>query len=1140
MHHLSSFWRQLAAPLLLALPLAAQAQTNPGVGIGTTAPDASAALEIVSADKGALLPRLSESARLGIGAPAAGLIVFQTDGSKPGFYYNAGSSAAPEWLRLTDSKGLSYDATTGLSVGTGPLHSQPTLGSPSSNSTLSGNTENYPYRGGYADARTLYLVRATDLLAAGATAGALTGLDFYVRLKGSTAPYQGFTIQLQATSDTVVPTAFPAPGSMSTVYSSTYTTSYGWNSHPFSTPFSWDGSSNLLVQVCFDNAIGNANDILSLRTTGYNATYALADNSNAEPGCELSSGSAALPTATGLPVLRFLQRSSYALPAVAGSAGQVLTQQANGSVAFQNMPWTQSGLNLYPTQPGNVAIGLTTAARTLDVQGQLGLRNSAPWDHLYLGHTGSIAALNAGGAENGLALRVGNGGTGGYDGQVYADVMRLLPNGYVGIGTTVPGGRLHLLSTTSGTADDYIIEQYGTGDQQLYFRKAGGTPSVPTDLPNGELIGGIAFGPRFNGSQTYAQSALRSYYRGDGTTGYTDLRFLTTGAERMRIDTTGNVGIGTSSPLARLHLSGVDNDGTAATLRVSTGGQTMLLDGNEMDSNGIFYLQNNSTNYLSLVRGGGRVGVGVDTPVSRLANTSINPIDSRGFGINSGSLTWGITTQGYAGSFYNTDAGPNGRNGLAVKVAATDASAGALDVSQGSDPAVVGTSLLRVQADGNVGINDSSPDYKLDVEGDINSSSIYYLNNSPMHYRRGTSTFISTTVYAATAPTGNYNTLVGAAGGGELTTGTNNTTLGYLAGRHLADADANVLIGVNTGAGLTSGHSNLFIGVNAGFASQTANGNAGLGVNSLRDVSGDENVALGRETGRNVRTGTQNLLLGAYADLSSVNSQRSRATALGYNARVDQDDALVLGSTTAAAKVGIGTVAPTTRLQVVSADNLTTTITDVQAQNLTQGVGIWYSGIRKTGSNANGDLTIDAKGSGSLVLNNNGGTGSVGIGMAPSSTYKLDVNGLIRTTGAVNTTSDARLKQDVRPISQALASVLALRGVRYTFRRGQYQEMNLPAGEQVGVLAQEVEKIYPELVSTDDRGFKAVNYAQLTPVLLEAIKELAARNAALEAQVAGQQQQLQTLAADHATLLSLQEQLSRLQEAVAPSTQARR
>jgi len=163
--------------------------------------------------------------------------------------------------------------------------------------------------------------------------------------------------------------------------------------------------------------------------------------------------------------------------------------------------------------------------------------------------------------------------------------------------------------------------------------------------------------------------------------------------------------------------------------------------------------------------------------------------------------------------------------------------------------------------------------------------------------------------------------------------------------------------------------------------------------------------------------------------------------------------------------------------------------------------------------------------SNSLAL---GGTGAnavkVGIGFAAPS-FTLDVNGAIRCVGAVNTTSDARLKQHVRPLAGALAGVQRLRGVRYTFRRADFPALNLPAGEQVGLLAQEMEKVYPELVSTDEQGFKAVNYAQLAPVLIEAIKGLAADNDALR------QQQQQDRAAAEAQATGFAQRLRALEAA---------
>ncbi|RSK43429.1 tail fiber domain-containing protein [Hymenobacter perfusus] len=128
------------------------------------------------------------------------------------------------------------------------------------------------------------------------------------------------------------------------------------------------------------------------------------------------------------------------------------------------------------------------------------------------------------------------------------------------------------------------------------------------------------------------------------------------------------------------------------------------------------------------------------------------------------------------------------------------------------------------------------------------------------------------------------------------------------------------------------------------------------------------------------------------------------------------------------------------------------------------------------------------------------GNGNVGIGVATAN-YKLDVNGQIRANN-VAVTSDQRFKTNIQPISSALASVLALRGVRYEWNALGVRHGGTAGARQVGLLAQEVEKIYPELVSTDAEGYKAVNYAQLTPVLIEALKEQQAQITALQARAA--------------------------------------
>jgi hypothetical protein len=149
----------------------------------------------------------------------------------------------------------------------------------------------------------------------------------------------------------------------------------------------------------------------------------------------------------------------------------------------------------------------------------------------------------------------------------------------------------------------------------------------------------------------------------------------------------------------------------------------------------------------------------------------------------------------------------------------------------------------------------------------------------------------------------------------------------------------------------------------------------------------------------------------------------------------------------------------------------------------------------------------------------------------------LNVRGGLQAT-SVTQTSDARFKTNVRPLGGALASVLALRGVRYEWNALGIKHGGTAGAPQVGFLAQELEKVYPELVSTDKDGYKAVNYAQLTPVLLEAIKELAARNEALEASNTALQTRATTAEAKAtATTEAFEARLRRLEAASAGQAQ---
>ena len=114
-------------------------------------------------------------------------------------------------------------------------------------------------------------------------------------------------------------------------------------------------------------------------------------------------------------------------------------------------------------------------------------------------------------------------------------------------------------------------------------------------------------------------------------------------------------------------------------------------------------------------------------------------------------------------------------------------------------------------------------------------------------------------------------------------------------------------------------------------------------------------------------------------------------------------------------------------------------------------------------------------------------SGNVGIGTT-SPAAKLHVAGNIKTN-TINETSDARFKKNIQNIDTPLSKVLSLRGVYYYWDLDNPDVQEIDSSKQIGMIAQEVEKILPELVNTDSNGYKSVEYSRVVAVLVEAMKE---------------------------------------------------
>jgi len=85
--------------------------------------------------------------------------------------------------------------------------------------------------------------------------------------------------------------------------------------------------------------------------------------------------------------------------------------------------------------------------------------------------------------------------------------------------------------------------------------------------------------------------------------------------------------------------------------------------------------------------------------------------------------------------------------------------------------------------------------------------------------------------------------------------------------------------------------------------------------------------------------------------------------------------------------------------------------------------------------------------------------------------------------------SDMRLKMNIAPVRQALHKVVSMQGVTYNWKTAEYPNLDLEEGDDIGLLAQDVAKIVPEVVGQSSDGYYNISYDKLVPVLIEAIKE---------------------------------------------------
>ena len=148
-------------------------------------------------------------------------------------------------------------------------------------------------------------------------------------------------------------------------------------------------------------------------------------------------------------------------------------------------------------------------------------------------------------------------------------------------------------------------------------------------------------------------------------------------------------------------------------------------------------------------------------------------------------------------------------------------------------------------------------------------------------------------------------------------------------------------------------------------------------------------------------------------------------------------------------------------------------------------------------------------GNGNVSSGSNVSFNTINVDATTASTSKttgaLIVDGGVGVAGAINAgadivafaSSDERLKDNIKPIENALDKVGQLKGYEFDWN----DKQDLHTGHDVGVLAQEVEEVLPEIVDTRDDGYKAVKYEKLTALLINAVNELKDENKELRAEI---------------------------------------
>ncbi len=571
--------KKISTFLLLGLLgfLSSQAQnTFPATGsagIGTVAPNASAALDIISTTKGLLIPRMTQTQRNAIVSPAAGLIIYMTNTTRPGFYYYTGST----WTELRPDR-----ASTTLNNLTGSAINLSLV--PATTNTIDLGSSTKAWKNGFFSGN-LTLANGTQGLGKVLTSDAnglaswttpITGVNAINAISG-TSDVNGATISGNALTLT------PADATNGGVVTAG-TQTFGGNKS-FQNDLNVNGitvgqgnAGYGLINTVFgenafaSNTVGTANVAVGSSSLKFNTGI---ENTSVGANSLLYSTAASGNTAMGYGSLVGITTGSYNTGIGRNSLGNIVTGSYNTAIgAGTDFPDSNS------TNATAIGYGaVVNASNTI----QLGNLNVTNVNTAGTYTAGAVTYPNAHGTAGQVLSTTGSGTLAWTTPAapvvspwtISGNDISNSNSGKVGIGTNAPADKLSVQTAP---------ESYG-------ITHTDGTRTLGTYVgPNGGFFG------------TKSNHPL-SFFTGNGNI-------------QMAISTNGNVGIGTTTPTAKLDVAGnvKITDGTQGAGKILKSDANGLASWGSIDATGLFGTPPASTN-LTCASVAGSVATGTP-PVS--------------------------------------------------------------------------------------------------------------------------------------------------------------------------------------------------------------------------------------------------------------------------------------------------------------------------------------------------------------------------------------------------------------------------------------------------------------------------------------------------------------------------------------------